>query len=52
LSTDFRKILKYQITWEPMFHADRLTDGQTETMKPIVAFSNFANAPKKLQGKE
>jgi len=27
---------------------DRKKDGQTETSKLIVAFRNFANAPKKL----
>ena len=31
-----------------LFHADRQTDGQTETSKLIVAFCKFANAPKKL----
>jgi hypothetical protein len=30
-----------------LFHADGWTDGQTHTMKLIVAFRNFANAPKK-----
>jgi hypothetical protein len=29
------------------FHADRQTDGQTDMMKLIVTFHNFANAPKK-----
>jgi len=30
-----------------LFRADRQTDGQTDMMKLIVAFHNFANAPKK-----
>ena len=29
-----------------LFHADRRTDGQTDMAKPIVAFHNFAKAPK------
>jgi hypothetical protein len=29
-----------------LFHADGQTDGQTEMMKLIVAFRNFANVPK------
>jgi len=57
-STDFRKILKYQISWKksnesrigPSGQTDRRTDGlrQTDTdmMKLIVVFRNFANAPK------
>jgi hypothetical protein len=30
-----------------LFHADRRTDRRTDTTKLVVAFSNFANAPKK-----
>jgi hypothetical protein len=29
-----------------MFHADRYTDGQIDMTKLIIAFLNFANAPK------
>jgi len=29
-----------------LFHADRQTDGRTDTTKLIVAFRNFENAPK------
>jgi hypothetical protein len=29
-----------------MFHAERRTDGRTDMTKLIVAFRNFANAPK------
>jgi hypothetical protein len=58
-STDFRKILKYNISrkylqWEPGFSTwtkrrmDRRTDGQTDMTKLIVAFRNFASAPTKL----
>ena len=33
-----------------LFHADGETDRQTEHQtKPIVAFRNFANAPKNLE---
>ena len=44
----FEKILKYQISWKSvkggLFHADGWTDG--ETKKLVVAFLNFAKAPK------
>jgi len=30
-----------------LFHTDRRKDGQTDMTKLIVAFRNFANAPKK-----
>ena len=52
--TDFRKILKYQISWKyvPMetglFHAD----GRTDTTKLIIAFRNFTNAPKTAEGRK
>ena len=29
-----------------LFLADGRTDGKTDTMKPVVAFRNFAKAPK------
>jgi hypothetical protein len=44
-STDFRKILKYQISWKSV-HADRRTDAT----KPILAIRYFANAPNKTDG--
>jgi hypothetical protein len=31
-----------------LFHADGQTHRQTDTMKLIVAFRNFANAPKNV----
>jgi hypothetical protein len=52
-STDFLKILKYQILWKirplrpELFHADRRTNGQTDMAKLIIFFRNFENAPKK-----
>ena len=55
-STDFRKKLKFQVTsksvqWEPScsLRTDGRPDGQTwhdDMTKLIVAFRNFANAPK------
>jgi hypothetical protein len=32
-----------------LFHADGRTDGQTDKMKLMVAFRNFAKAPKRLK---
>ena len=29
-----------------LFHAERLTDRQTDMTKQVVAFQNFANVPK------
>jgi hypothetical protein len=48
-STDIRKKLKHQVSsksvqWEPNWSL--WTDGQTDMTKLIVAFRNFANAPK------
>jgi len=42
VSTDFRKMLKYQFcrVGAELLHVD----GQTDMTKPIVAFRNFANA--------
>ena len=52
-SADFPKILKYQISWKfvvpvgaGLFHADRLTDGQTDMTKLVIVFRNFANTSK------
>jgi len=49
--TDFRNILKYEISrnsvyWEPRFSIR--TDGRTNITNLIVAFRNFANAPKNV----
>ena len=53
-STEFRKILKYEISgkfncqWEPScsMRMDGRTGGQTDTMKSIITFRNNANQPK------
>ena len=44
--TDFRKILKYQISRNPSSGSRVVPYGQTYITKLIVAFRNFANAPK------
>ena len=51
-SKEFRKILKYQISWkfdqwEPS--CSMRTGGQMDLTKLLVAFRNFANAPKTYQ---
>jgi hypothetical protein len=59
-SRGFRRILKYQISrksvpWEPSCsmqtethrRTDGRTEGKTDMTKLIVAFHNFAKAPKK-----
>jgi hypothetical protein len=52
-STDFRKILKYQISWKSrpvtavVFHAADRTDGQTDMTRVISAFHNFCERAKK-----
>jgi hypothetical protein len=46
---DFGKILKYQISWKPVQRkpsCSMRTDRRTNMKKLIVAFRNFANAPK------
>ena len=48
-STEFQRILRYQLSsaaihWEPS--CSMRTDGQTDMTLQIVAFRNFANAPK------
>jgi hypothetical protein len=49
-STDFGKVLKYQISWksvqwEPI--CSMRTDGQSDMTKLIGTFRNFVKAPKK-----
>ena len=49
-STDFLKILEYQISWKSVQWKPSCsirTDGRTDMTKLTVAFRNFANAPKK-----
>ena len=49
LSTDFRKILKYQISWKSVQwepSCSMRTDRQTDMTNLIAAFHNFTNAPK------
>ena len=50
-STDFRKILKYQTSWNPSNGSRAFQCGQmdrrVDMTKPIVTFRNFVNSPKK-----
>ena len=49
LSTEFREILKYQISWKSVQWESSCyiqTDGRTDRQDLIVAFRNFANASK------
>jgi hypothetical protein len=46
-STDFRKMLEYQISWKSFSRSQAVPCGPTDMMKLIVAFRNFANAPEK-----
>jgi hypothetical protein len=50
-STDFRKILSYQISWKPVEwepNCSMRLDRRIDITKLIVAFRNFAKAPKTL----
>jgi len=52
MSTDFQEILKYQISWisvwwEPSCSIQ--TYGQADITKLIVAFRDFASAPKTVE---
>jgi len=38
--------MKIRLVEAELFHVDRRTDGRTDMTRPIVAFRNFANAPK------
>ena len=39
-------LIKIRPVGAELFYADRRTEGQTDMTKLIVAFRNFANAPK------
>ena len=49
-STDFRKVIKYQISWISSSGSRNVpcerTDRQTDNKKLIISFRNFAKAPK------
>ena len=52
-STDFRHLLKFQISWQSVqwepswaMRTDGQTDRQTDMTKPVVDFRNFVNAPR------
>jgi len=48
-STNFRKILKYEISWNSVQRESSCsmrTEGQTEVAELIVTFRNFSKAPK------
>ena len=49
-STDFRKILEYEISWNSFYWepSSIRTDGRPNIMKLIVAFCRFAKAPKNI----
>jgi len=52
-ATDFRKILKCQISWKSVQWEASIpwgrTDGRTDVTKLILSFRNFASAPKIVQ---
>jgi len=55
-STDFRKVLKYQISWKSVqwepscfTRTDERTNGRTEMAKLLVTFRIFSNMPKNVQ---
>jgi len=45
-NTETSKLTKIRPVETELFLADKETDGRTDMTKLIVAFSNFANAPK------
>jgi len=45
-STDFRKILKYHISWKSLHLELSNGHGRTDMTKPIVTLRNLPKAPK------
>ena len=45
-NTQISNFIEIRAVGDGLFHADGQTDGQADTTKLIVAFSNFAKAPK------
>ena len=47
-STDFRKILKYKISWKSVWEpsCSMRNDGQADKTELVVDFQNFAKEPK------
>ena len=45
-NTQTSNFKKFRPLGAELFHAERRADGQTDMTKLIVAFRNFANAPK------
>jgi len=47
-STQISNFMNIRPVGTELFHSDRRTDGETDIAKLIVAFCNFANAPKNV----
>jgi len=45
-NTKISIVMKIRPMGAELFHAERLTDRQTDMTKQVVAFQNFANVPK------
>lgn len=45
-NTPISNFIEFRPVGAELFHADGQTDGQADPVKLIVAFSNFAKAPK------
>ena len=51
-NTQISNFIKISLVGAQLFHADGRTDWRTVTKKLIVAFRNFANAPKKCYNQQ